>query len=475
MVKTRLRSTGKRKITIDADARKRKRKSESESGSEWESADDDDEDDDGEDEDFEMPKRRRNATPRKKAARPQKKATAVRTQKKKNKSVSVAKAPYSAAQHDDSSSEDDEKLLPTSLRKTAKGGYAHTSKSKALIGKANKGNTPWNKGRNRSEADKAKIAAGVRARNRAKLLEKLKKFDMTEEEYYAKSKEIKLLRERVRKMKVAAKKKKERDLANLQSKLDAAVALRDKVKNTDTGPLNKEFIQAIQKQEESKILETLSNNESIVDTNQHLELLTVAECSEKEGTGDKEKPKVYISVNEEDYKSKTNLKPPVPVWKMEWTPQDFDQRNVAREANAEEETKSSYPKCRNAGFGGLICCEECSKSYSKVLQQTVEDMEEQRLEAVVCQAEELLGYVEETRIRLLRSTQVVKQKPPPEHLGKLTAAEVATKNSARKRSNNKSAAVTSSKDAERNAASAMGWAVTSTLDMSPLELKSARI
>jgi hypothetical protein len=100
--------------------------------------------------------------------------------------------------------ENDDDLLPSYARKTAKGGYAHTWKSRARISKANKGNTPWNKGKNRSEGVKAKIAAGVRARNRKVLLEKLKKLNMTEEEWLAKKKEIKYLRERIRKAKKAA-------------------------------------------------------------------------------------------------------------------------------------------------------------------------------------------------------------------------------------------------------------------------------
>lgn len=97
-------------------------------------------------------------------------------------------------------------FLPSHERKTENGGYAHTSRSKTLISKANRGNTPWNKGGTRSSADKAKIAAGVRARNRAVLLEKLKRLGLTEEEYAQKKKEVKYLRERVRRAKLANEK-----------------------------------------------------------------------------------------------------------------------------------------------------------------------------------------------------------------------------------------------------------------------------
>ena len=66
---------------------------------------------------------------------------------------------------------------------TANGGYTHTTLSKAKISAANKGKTPWNKGKERSPQVKASIAAGVRASNRARLLQKLKDMGMTEEQY----------------------------------------------------------------------------------------------------------------------------------------------------------------------------------------------------------------------------------------------------------------------------------------------------
>lgn len=72
---------------------------------------------------------------------------------------------------------------------TENGGFTHTAASKAKIGAANRGKTPWNKGQQRSEEVKARIAAGVRARNRERFLEKLKGMGLTEEEYEAQKKE----------------------------------------------------------------------------------------------------------------------------------------------------------------------------------------------------------------------------------------------------------------------------------------------
>ena len=103
--------------------------------------------------------------------------------------------------------EDEDDYLPTSSRKTTKGGYSHTNKSRLKISKANRGNVPWNKGKNRSETAKAKIAAGVRARNREVLLQKLQQANMTEEEYFKKKKEIKYMRERLRRAKLETRKR----------------------------------------------------------------------------------------------------------------------------------------------------------------------------------------------------------------------------------------------------------------------------
>jgi hypothetical protein len=113
-----------------------------------------------------------------------------------------------------------EEALPTSARKTERGGYVHKSSTKAKISMANAGNTPWNLGKNRSSADRAKIAAGVRARNRAILLEKLQRLGMTEEEYVKKKKEVKYIRERIRRAKVANQKHQQTEL---QATLDAAL------------------------------------------------------------------------------------------------------------------------------------------------------------------------------------------------------------------------------------------------------------
>jgi hypothetical protein len=68
-------------------------------------------------------------------------------------------------------------------RPTENGGYSHTQASRAKISAANKGKVPWNKGVNRTDEVKARIAAGVRAKNRERHLQKLQEMGITEEEY----------------------------------------------------------------------------------------------------------------------------------------------------------------------------------------------------------------------------------------------------------------------------------------------------
>ena len=70
-------------------------------------------------------------------------------------------------------------------RPTENGGYSHTQASRAKISAANKGKVPWNKGMNRTDEVKARIAAGVRAKNRERHLQKLQDIGITEEEYEA--------------------------------------------------------------------------------------------------------------------------------------------------------------------------------------------------------------------------------------------------------------------------------------------------
>jgi hypothetical protein len=90
------------------------------------------------------------------------------------------------------SDEEDDDDVP---RLTENGGYSHTQASRAKISAANKGKVPWNKGLNRTDEVKARIAAGVRAKNRERFLEKLQDMGLTEEEYEEKKRKERTAKE----------------------------------------------------------------------------------------------------------------------------------------------------------------------------------------------------------------------------------------------------------------------------------------
>ncbi|KAL7512516.1 hypothetical protein ACHAXN_009481 [Cyclotella atomus] len=87
---------------------------------------------------------------------------------------------------------------------TEAGGFTHTSASKAKISAANKGKTPWNKGKARSEEVKARIAEGVRRKNRERFLAKLEAEGITEEEYERRKKEKRRLKDAERRARKTA-------------------------------------------------------------------------------------------------------------------------------------------------------------------------------------------------------------------------------------------------------------------------------
>jgi NUMOD3 motif len=89
-------------------------------------------------------------------------------------------------------------------RPTPNGGFTHTQRSRNKISLANKGKTPWNKGVNRSEEVKAKIAEGVRRRNRQRFLDKLVSLNMTEAQWEQHEADLKAQKEQERRQRLTA-------------------------------------------------------------------------------------------------------------------------------------------------------------------------------------------------------------------------------------------------------------------------------
>jgi len=359
--------------------------------------------------------------------------------------------------YDTQDEEDNEDTyMPTVVRKTDNGGYLHTKRSRARIAKANRGNIPWNKGRVRSEADKAKISAGVRARNRGILLAKLEKVGLTEDQWNTKRKEIKYLRERLRRAKKkiredAEKMKKMKmkedqvssngAIAELQLQLDAVLAERDRVNQMEAEPIKilpndendkdaKPSTKTIKEEPESEVATLEDITEVYQKPLSEVEETTSIDEEKEEVKKDvvvkDDQKKKRAATKKSDKKKDTSAKPssdqkkrvqkkyrqhvprskmpsglrnlPGAAFQMKWTPHSFD---------------ATPQECLSGGPGGYICCSECSHEYSEYVTQTAEDIESQRTSFIAQEVEELLGYIESNRITLMGQAAIAKRTTPP--------------------------------------------------------------
>lgn len=69
--------------------------------------------------------------------------------------------------------------------------------------------------------------------------------------------------------------------------------------------------------------------------------------------------------------------------------------------------------CPTGGPGGLICCEECAKKYSRYLSNTVKDMEVHRVNRNGREVQELLEFLQQGRTTLDHAYSVAEKKIPP--------------------------------------------------------------
>jgi NUMOD3 motif len=265
-------------------------------------------------------------------------------------------------------------LRPTALRLTEKGGYLHTKQSRMKISQANQGKSPWNKGKERTDTAKAKISAGVKARNHALLLQKLQTLHMTEEEWYAKKKQVKLMRERVRKAKIAAAKFEQEQL-ELKQKKETAVSVTEEDLNVATS--------------------TTVPTEANVDESDAKPKATVSQKPLPEES--------TPTVPEEE------LPPPpmaheIPAFApdVQWTHHVLDTPNLKYDM-----------LCPHGGPGGLICCHSCMVQYSKYMTSTLRDLERCATAKVEREVQELLDDTVATKQRLVQTMKVARRKPIP--------------------------------------------------------------
>lgn len=279
-------------------------------------------------------------------------------------------------------------------RKTDSGGYAHTLASKLRISKANRGNVPWNKSKKRSAADKAKISEGVRARNRAVLLEKLEKLGLTEEEWLEKKKEIKYLREKLRKAKLTNQQK---EITENEHKLNAAIS-ETVVEDDGKSAVNRK----------KKPVDTENKYARKVMMSKVKQVKPAASGAEPGNGSSRKRNKSAAAKPDVQNGIPSSVASAVPgamlpamfARDINWTYHPFDS----------SESDSPYDStCPKGGPGGLICCEACTKSYSSFLTDSSKNLEEQRTRKVSNEVQELLGTLTSARSKLNNALRGAKQ------------------------------------------------------------------
>jgi len=316
-------------------------------------------------------------------------------------------------------------LLPSQDRLTNRGGYMHTKGSRMKISKGNAGNVPWNKGKNRSEDAKAKISAGVRARNRAILLVKLSKLGLTEDEWFQKKKRLKVVREKVRKAKLAVAKYKESKKKNDQLKQKRTAHLETAQQQLDSLELELKTDDEEEEDAESDGKEVSggsvpTSNSNLLGTGRpcleranEFKLTTVplsrldpqdsaADATSKE----KKKTETVAPVPRAAAPLPPDQQPPISLFArdLNWTPHVFDKPDI------------SYSMlCPHGGPGGLVCCEACTSTYSNFLSKTAKDMETQRIANLGSEVKELIQFTRDAKSRLSESVKTTRRKPVPPH------------------------------------------------------------
>ena len=257
-------------------------------------------------------------------------------------------------------------------RLTERGGYQHMEQSKLKISMSNRGKTPWNKDKQRSGTDKAKISAGVKARNRAVLLQQLSAWNMQEDEYLALKKKTKLVRERLRRTRVANNqittnaKKKVKLEPESESESESDIIMEEDPSHSEDDDDDDDDEQEDQ---------VVADESAVVAMNP-------AGCEGFES----QDPGQLESVSQNEVEAVEQQVDGDYVWE----PHPFDSADASVYALS----------CPNGGPGGLICCAVCTADYSRYMSSTYNSMAQQTISLVGWEANELGTF-------LTRATEVM--------------------------------------------------------------------
>jgi hypothetical protein len=180
---------------------------------------------------------------------------------------------------------------------------------------------------------------------------------MSEEEWLEKKKQIKYLKERLRR----AHKMKESDV----------VALKEK-----------ELQQALDNAEKPGT--------------------TTIPSAQKVASEDGTKPSAKDESEKQKGPSKSTTLPTFFAKTIEWTPHAYDE--------APNDTPAYESSCPSGGPGGLICCEICTRKYSQFLSTTSKDIETQKTKQVNEEVMQLLGFLSGAKEQLNEAADLVRSR-----------------------------------------------------------------
>jgi hypothetical protein len=267
-------------------------------------------------------------------------------------------------------------------RLTERGGYSHNHSSKLKISMGNKGNTPWNKDKHRSGTDKAKISAGVKARNRAILLQRLARANMTEEEYEPLKKKTKLVRERLRRLKVANAKAQQDRLDRLENKPKQASESESEDCDAEADDVKDQEDREGGHTDEEKESDDLEVQMTEAIANTMAETTVPTEAS---GAGAPAESASSDAAVHPALESSSHF-----AGSFSWEPHPFDSDDV----NVYSQT------CPEGGPGGLICCAVCTSNYSQYMTTTCNSMHDQMITLLGHETRELASYLERAQSTL---------------------------------------------------------------------------
>ena len=363
-----------------------------------------------------------------------------------------------------------EEVRPTTFRLTENGGYLHTKQSRMKISQANQGKSPWNKGKERTLTAKAKISAGVRARNDELLQKKLQLMNLTEEEWYQKKRQNKLLRERVRKTKILAKNylEEQKQLRERQTRMEEEDREQqpssDDEANFDYADYDEpghsraddddqttSEVHSRADHDEQPTSETIADSENS-NLNRHPQMESQIEESQGNELQEVSVPQ-YHAENPYDHDEQPTSETIADIenCNLNRLQQMESQIEVSQTNELQEESVPQYhaenpydprtsvlfrhipmfqrdiewtphpfddghrydTSCPTNGPGGFICCQFCMVQYTKYMTGTIKDIQQHTTAKLGNEVEELCNYVRDTKHQLAQTMKMTRRKPTP--------------------------------------------------------------